>query len=150
MDKRLKLNSEITAGPQPSEQDLQELALEGYKSVVNLRFAGEQAEQPTPTAEGELAHRLGMHYEHLPVAMREMEAEKVDQFLRAYPALPKPIFIHCQSGKRAGAFALLRLAAEHGWSGRQAIEQAEQMHIECTQPPLRAFVESYADHHVAT
>ncbi len=149
MDKRLKLNSEVTVGCQPSEQDLQELALEGYKSVVNLRLSGEEAEQLSPTQEGEAVHRLGMQYEHLPAAMRDMKTETVDQFRADYRRLPKPVYVHCKTGKRAGAFALLHLATERGWNGAKTLEEAEEMGIECTQPPLKNFVAAYADEHAS-
>ena len=150
MDKRLKLNQEVTVGCQPSKQDLQELALEGYRSVVNLRMAGEETEQLSPTTEGSLVHQLGMEYEHLPAALNSLSSETVDRFRTDYAHLPKPVFVHCKSGKRAGAFALLHLAAERGWTGAKTLEEAGQMGLHLEQPPLRAFVESYADQHRAT
>ncbi|MGC3968703.1 MAG: sulfur transferase domain-containing protein [Pirellulales bacterium] len=148
MDKRLKLNAEITVGCQPSKLDLQELALEGYRGVVNLRYAGEEAEQLSPATEGGVVERLGMHYEHLPIAADAVTAEVVDQFRKLVDALPKPVFAHCKSGKRAGLLALLKLAADHGWDGRQTLIEAEQMGIDLDRPALRDFASRYADAHM--
>ena len=150
MDIRLKLNQEVTVGCQPSKQDLQELALEGYRSVVNLRPAGEEVEQLSPTSEGSLVYQLGMEYDHLPAALNSLNSATVDRFRADYAHLPKPVFVHCKSGKRAGAFALLHLAAERGWDGAKTLEEAEQMGLHLDQPQLLAFVESYADQHRTT
>jgi uncharacterized protein (TIGR01244 family) len=147
MDKRLKLNEELTVGCQPTKQDLQELALEGYRSVVNLRYAGEETEQLSPATEGGVVRRLGMQFEHLPVAHDAVTADVVDQFRDRYNQWPKPVFVHCKSGKRAGAFALLHLAAEFGWDGWQALDEADQMGIELDRQPLRDSVAAYADAH---
>jgi uncharacterized protein (TIGR01244 family) len=147
MDKRLKLNNEITVGGQPTKDDLQELALEGYRSVVNLRYSGEEAEQLSPATEGGVVERLGMGYEHLPVAVDALTSETVDQFRKLFAGLAKPAFVHCKSGKRAAVFGLLQLAGERNWDGPTVLREAEQMGIDLDLPALRDFLEKYATKH---
>jgi uncharacterized protein (TIGR01244 family) len=147
MDKRLKLNNEITVGRQPTKDDLQELSLEGYRSVVNLRYAGEEAEQLSPATEGGVVQRLGMDYEHLPVAADALTAQTVDQFRKLFAGLAKPAFVHCKSGKRAAVFGLLQLAGERDWDGATVLREAEQMGIDLDLPALRDFLEKYATKH---
>lgn len=144
MDKRLKLNNEITVGGQPTKDDLQELALEGYRSVVNLRYAGEEAEQLSPATEGGVVERLGMEYEHLPVAADALTSETVDQFRKLFAGLAKPAFVHCKSGKRAAVFGLLQLAVDRDWDGPTVLREAELMGIDVDLPALRDFLAKYA------
>lgn len=54
---------------------------------------------------------------------------------------------HCKTGKRAGAMVMMHVASERGMSGKEALQQAEQMGFECDQPELKQFVEQYVDSH---
>ncbi|EMI18623.1 hypothetical protein RMSM_04451 [Rhodopirellula maiorica SM1] len=81
--------------------------------------------------------------------MQGISPEVVDRFREQYRKLPKPVFAHCKSGKRAGAMMMMHIAAEQGMSGEQTLEQAEKMGFECDQPELEQFVKNYVDSHVA-
>src|SRR5262249_21345774 len=41
MEDRMKINDDVTVGPQPTEDQLAELARTGFRTVVNLRTVGE-------------------------------------------------------------------------------------------------------------
>ena len=141
----MKINDEVTVGPQPSEEQLKELARQGFRSVVNFRTDGEDDQPLSPAQEGETVKALGMEYLHVPVSMKSMAPETVDRFRQRYPDLPKPVFAHCKSGKRAGAMVMMHVAAQSGMSGEQTLEQAERMGFRCDQPELKAFVRQYVD-----
>lgn len=143
----MKINGEVTVGPQPSAEQLKELASSGFKSIVNFRTEGEEDQPLSPTQEGENAKQLGLTYLHIPVSMKSMSEETVDQFREHYPDLPKPVFAHCKSGKRAGAMVMMHMASNQGLSGKQTLQQAEQMGFKCDQPELKQFVETYVDSH---
>ncbi len=145
MEDRMKLNDHISVGAQPSEEQLRQMAEEGIKAVVNLRTEGEEDQPLSPAAEGEKVRALGMEYLHIPVSSKEPRAEQVDQFRAEVPQLPGPVFVHCASGKRAGAFAMMHQAVEAGWSGDETLEKAEQMGFECDVPALKDFVRGYID-----
>ncbi len=87
----------------------------------------------------------GMEYSHIPVSLDAMNETQVDNFRGQLTKLPAPIFVHCASGKRAGAFAMMHAALEQGFSGEQALQTAEQMGFECDQPRLKQFVKNYID-----
>jgi uncharacterized protein (TIGR01244 family) len=147
MQERMKLNEQLTVGAQPSAEQLQELKQQGFKSVVNLRTAGE-AEQPlSPQQEGEKVQQLGMQYLHIPVSPEQMRPELVNEFRRKLDDLPAPVYVHCQSGMRAGAFSMMHMAVENGMSGEQTIDQAMQMGFECDKPEIKKFVQGYIDSH---
>lgn len=143
----MKINGEVTVGPQPTEDQLKELANSGFKSIVNFRTEGEEDQPLSPTQEGENVKQLGLSYLHIPVSMKSMSEATVDQFREQYHELPKPVFAHCKSGKRAGAMVMMHIASNQGLSGEQTLQQAEQMGFKCDQPQLKQFVETYVDRH---
>ena len=145
MEDRMKLSDHISVGAQPSEEQLRKMADEGIKAVVNLRTAGEEDQPLSPDEEGAKVRALGMEYLHIPVSAKEPQDEQVDQFRAEVPRLPGPLFVHCASGKRAGAFAMMHQAVEAGWSGDETLEKAEQMGFECDVPALKDFVRGYID-----
>lgn len=147
MQDRMKMNDRITVGPQPSREQLEELAGQGFKSVVNLRTEGEKDQPLSPREEGEEAKSLGLSYRHIPVSAKEPKPEQVDQFRVEVERLPGPVFVHCASGKRAGAFSMIHQAVQSGWSGDEALEKAEQMGFQCDLPELKDFVRGYVDGH---
>ncbi len=74
-----------------------------------------------------------------------MNPELVDGFRELLRDLPRPIYVHCASGKRSGAFVMMHLAVEEGMKGRETVEQAASMGFECDTPELEQFVTSYVD-----
>ena len=147
MPDRMKINDRITVAGQPDASELASLAEEGFRSVINLRVTNEQEDMLSPVDEGNEVRGHGMTYLHLPVSMKQIRPEQVDEFGNAVEALEAPIFVHCQSGKRSGAFVMMREAIAHGWSGEETLEKAEAMGFECEQAELREFVKQYVDQH---
>lgn len=147
MQDRMKMNDHVSVGAQTSEEQLRQLASEGFKSVVNLRTEGEKDQPLSPEAEGEKVRELGLAYLHIPVSAKEPKPEQVDRFRAEVSGLPGPVFVHCASGKRAGAFTMIHQAVESGWSGDETLEKAEQMGFQCDVPELKDFVRGYVDGH---
>ena len=129
----------------PSEGDLRALAKDGYKAIVNLRCQDEADQPLAPDREGEVVASLGLEYRHLPVAGGAMSDELVDEFRASVEALPKPVLVHCASGKRAGAFTMMHLAAQQGMGGDATLQQAADMGFVCDEPALEDFVRNYVD-----
>jgi uncharacterized protein (TIGR01244 family) len=144
-DKRMKINDQVTVGAQPSEEEISQLHEEGFQSIVNFRTEGEEEQPLSPDAEGEKVEAAGMKYLSIPVSMKSMTAGQVDQFCRQFKDLPKPIFAHCKSGKRAGAMVMMHVAVEKGMTGDQTLQKAEEMGFECDKEELKAFVKNYVD-----
>lgn len=142
---RMKINVNLTVGPQPSEAEISDLAGDGFKSVINFRTDGEQDQPLSPEQERSKVEAAGMSYLHIPVSMKSMDHGKVDDFRNQLKFLPTPIFAHCKSGKRAGAMIMMHVAVEQGMSGEETLEKAEQMGFECDSPELEQFVKSYVN-----
>ena len=145
MKDTIQINERITVGPQPSEEELKQLAAKGTKSIINLRTEGEEEQPLDPGAEGDKVGILGLEYCHIPVSPQDMTPVLVDRFRAEITKLPTPIFVHCASGKRAGAFSMMHLAVENGLTGEQTLDKAKKMGFECDQPDLEQFVISYVD-----
>ena len=146
----MKINDQVTVGPQPSEDELQKLGQQGFRSVVNFRTEGEEEQPLTPRAEGKRVKSAGMEYLHIPVSMKAIGPELVDQFREKFADLPKPVFAHCKSGKRAGAMVMMHMAVEQGMTGEQTLQRAKEMGFECDQPELEQFVRQYVDSHASS
>jgi uncharacterized protein (TIGR01244 family) len=143
----IKVSDRITVGAQPTPTQIERLAQEGFKTIVNLRTSGEEDQPLSPDAEGDRVRQLGLHYLHIPVSAKALGAEQVDQFRQELSRLPAPMFVHCATGKRSGAFVMMHMAVEAGMSGDETLEKAAQMGFECDVPELKEFVENYVDRH---
>lgn len=147
MSDKMKINDQVTVGPQLSEEEINQLSQEGFQSVVNFRTEGEDEQPLSPQAEGEKVESAGMNYLHIPVSMESMSPELVDRFRSEFQDLPKPVFAHCKSGKRAGAMVMMNMAVEQGMSGDQTLQKAKEMGFECDKEELISFVKNYVDSH---
>lgn len=143
----VKITDRLSVGGQPSEEGLQRLAEEGVKTVVNLRTTGEKDQPLSPEEEGRKVGDLGMRYVHIPVSMKSMGPEQVERFRDELKGAPSPVFVHCASGKRAGAFAMMATAVESRMTGEDTLKKAESMGFECDVPELKEFVKGYIDGH---
>lgn len=146
MARRIKFNDGLSVDTgQPTREELGRLAQEGFKAVVNLRTVGEQNQPLSPEAEGEVARKAGLDYLHIPVASTDLRPEQVDQFREKLSGLPGPVLVHCASGKRSGAFAMVQLAIEEGLSGEDALARARTLGFDWKSPELEGFVRQYLD-----
>ena len=95
---------------QPTPEQLEQLARDGVRTVINLRAPGE----PDQYDERAAAERLGLRYVAIPVAgAQDLTREAVRRFsdeLTQAQALG-PVLIHCASANRVGAM----VALEQGW-----------------------------------
>lgn len=147
MTDRMQINDELTVGGQPTEVEIQTLANDGYKSIVNFRTEGEDEQTLSPDEEKSKVVAAGMEYLHVPVSMDSIDQSKVDAFRKQLKSLPKPVFAHCKTGKRAGAMTMMHVAVETGMTGEQTLQTAEEMGFECDVPQLKEFVTTYVDSH---
>lgn len=95
----------ITTAGQPSADQLAAAAAAGYKSVIDLRTAGEDRGMD----EKATAERLGMSYANLPIKgatdITYANAAALDKLLSK---AEQPVLVHCASGNRVGALLALR------------------------------------------
>ncbi len=128
----------------PEADDFRVIAAEGFKSVVNFRTEAENPPLP-PAQEAQAAQDAGLTYLHHPVAAEGLSAEVVDEFRAKLDQLPRPVLLHCASGKRAGAMGLMQMAAAEGLPGGAALEKGRAKGLDLPEPGIGAFVRGYLD-----
>lgn len=128
----------------PDAGTLEQAVSAGAKTVVNFRAEGEKGGL-SPEEERQQADQLGLNYLHYPITSDSLDAALVDDFRRSLDDLPQPVFLHCASGKRAGAMTLMALAADKGWDGQTALQEGKARGIDLTEEKIGQFVKSYAD-----
>src|SRR5215813_485976 len=99
-----RVNAQVSTGGQPTREQLATLTAEGVRGIVNLR----EPEEHNVEEEATLARHLGLRYVNIPVKTAAPKDEQVEAFLKATND-PKvfPLFIHCASGNRVGAFWMI-------------------------------------------
>lgn len=149
MDNFRKLNNEIAISGQPSAADLDELASQGFRTIVNLRTEDEPG--ILEDEEREVENRA-LNYSSIPVSPQTLDDLSVARFSQALESVDgTPALIHCKSGGRAGLMALLHLAVKSGWSVQQTLEVGHEMGdlAPSETSPYRAFFEDYLRRHSA-
>lgn len=119
-----KINDELAIAGQITPDQLQEIAQEGFKSVLNLRSPDEEG---FPIGEPEQVEALGLNYNNIPIKVEAINDEITTRVFRVINELPKPILVHCSSAKRAAALVLMYIAMRQGATFKQAFNQAEQL-----------------------
>lgn len=119
-----RVNEQICTGGQPTMEELETLKAKGVRSIVNLRRASEfNAEE-----EAAKAKELGLKYFHLPFDGTDPKDEPVAEFMKVMDEKDHlPVFIHCASANRVGAFWLIRRVLADGWSIEKADEEAKKI-----------------------
>ena len=129
---------------QPTREELERLAQDGFKTVVNLRTAGEQNQPLSPEAEGEVARKAGLDYLHIPVVSTDPRPEQVDQFR-------EKLSEYAGAGARPLRFREAVWCVRHSPSrqsaravGEEALAKARMLGFDWKSPELRTrFVTRY-------
>ncbi len=114
----------VATGGQPDEKHLKRLAEAGYKTIIDLRAAGEDRS----FAEEEVVREAGMEYINIPVGHETIDDETFRQFrqLMSDPGR-RPALVHCSSANRVGALLIPYLILDEGKSREEAVETGEEV-----------------------
>lgn len=97
------LCEKLGVGPQLQPSQMQVLAEQGYKSVINCCPDGEEPGQPTSAQLEEAAKAAGLAYAHVPTVPGQLGERQVQSFDAALAELPHPVFSFCKTGMRASS-----------------------------------------------
>jgi uncharacterized protein (TIGR01244 family) len=138
----LRLDTQICTGGQPSLDDLARLKSDGVKAILNLR----RPDEFDAAVEAAKANELGLRYFDIPVSSTDPKSEQVVEFLKilADPA-NRPVFIHCRTANRVGAFWMIRRVLVDGWKLEDAEREAEKIGMHSKN--LRKFALDYIRQH---
>src|SRR5688500_6130459 len=134
-----RVDATCACGGATTPAAVQALKAEGFTSIVNLRAADEPG--VNVESETEAARAAGVQYFHLPFN-GPADAAVVDQFLDVVRD-PKnqPVFIHCATANRVGAFWVIKRVRLDGWPVEKALTEAEAIGLK--NPTLRQFAIDY-------
>lgn len=139
----LRVNADFCTAGQPTVEQLAGLRDQGIRTVLNLR---PQAEYDA-TEEASRVRELGMRYFNIPVANGvPIPDSQFDEFLRLTDDVAnRPMFIHCASANRVGAFWLVRRVLRDDWDVARAEEEAGRVGMRA--PALREAALDYIMRH---
>lgn len=118
MDSFLQATPLIACGSQPSADEIQQLAEQGYQAVINL---GLHNTDYALENEASLVSGHGMQYHHLPIPFEQPETNHFECFydlMQQYQA--EKCFVHCAANKRATVFIALYGQKVLHWTPEEA------------------------------
>lgn len=121
-----KVAEGIWRGAAPSDEALEALAVDGVKTIVDLRMDGSGVEK-----EEIKAKELGIRYYHFPLGFSKPANEKLKTILSIMTnPTNQPVFIHCRQGAdRTGMLVGLYRRIWSGWSFRQTWREMREHHF---------------------
>jgi uncharacterized protein (TIGR01244 family) len=106
----------ILAAGQPTGEQLQVLAEEGYKTVIDLRPDTE----PRGYDEAGAAKANGLAYVNIPVTGATLDRAAIDRFVAELDKAQRPVIVHCASSNRVGALY-------YAWLREKGVPKAEAL-----------------------
>lgn len=142
MENLIKINDELAITTnQITADQLQQAALEGYQSVMNLREAEEEDFVPEEPLQVKAA---GLQYFHIPIKPGTLTEELAEAVFKHIDEAPKPLIIHCKSGLRSGAMALMSIANKQHLTAEETLHKAREMGLNYDKTPqIKDFMTQY-------
>lgn len=142
-----EVDAGLYRGAQPGKGGLERLAALGVKTVINLRDDDRRAAD-----EEREARALGMRYFNVPISRAGRPSEERIRELFEIVDAPgnQPVFVHCKRGAdRTGAFVAAYRITHDGWTGEQALAEAEAFGMRFWQRGKKDFIKDYYRDHGA-
>jgi uncharacterized protein (TIGR01244 family) len=111
----------VMAAGQPTGEQIQLLAEDGYKTVIDLRAP----EEPHGFDEPEAARQNGLAYDSVPVTLATLDQATLDRFFAALRKAERPVLLHCGSSNRVGGLYYAWLVLEEGVEPDAALSRAK-------------------------
>ena len=139
-----KVDDQLITGGQPTEEQLQAAADQGFRTVINLAPINPRYSLDD---EAGLVWSLGMLYQHIPIDWDNPTASDFSSFEAVMQARPAgKTFIHCAANFRVTAFYSLYAQKHLGWSKAQADEFRATIWQGSDYPVWEAFIGDMQTH----
>ena len=129
----------LMTGGQPSIKDLQTLAANGTKVIVNLRTAGEFKQFD----EKKVVEDLGMKYVSIEVAGSDginiENAQILDNVLKD---MSQPVLVHCASSNRVGGLLAYRAFKLQGQSAEDSLKLGKAAGMRSTEKKVLSLIKA--------
>ncbi|MCU6455972.1 TIGR01244 family phosphatase [Sphingomonas sp. ABOLD] len=107
-----ELDAKLSASPQLTPNDVAAAAMQGYRTIIDLRPDGEEPGQPSAATIEAVAREHGLAFVHIPVVPGEVSEAQVRIMNRALDEKPTPALGYCRTGSRVATLWALALAGE--------------------------------------
>ncbi|MCB9091416.1 MAG: dual specificity protein phosphatase family protein [Halobacteriovoraceae bacterium] len=130
---------------QPSEETLQDLQKNGFKTIINLR--NKQEGDYKESWEKALASKQGFHYYNIPFSMdKDLDdnyIEKITSLVSKHRKEGK-VLIHCSSGNRVAVWLGGHFKKDHHFSNEKSFELATKLGLkkDAAKEKLKKYLES--------
>jgi protein tyrosine phosphatase (PTP) superfamily phosphohydrolase (DUF442 family) len=120
-----RISNKIATAGQPTSDQFQAIAAEGFEVVINLGL--QDADYALPDEQA-LVESLGLIYESIPVLWQEPTQQKFKQFVDCmHRHEGKKRFIHCAANKRVSVFVALFQILEQGLPADHVLNELEEV-----------------------
>jgi len=96
-----KMNEDLSVTGQIYENDIEQIAAKGFRSIICNRPDGESPDQPDFATLASIAQQAGLETSYIPVSPSGIQEEQAVQFASALRTLPGPALAYCRSGARS-------------------------------------------------
>lgn len=96
-----QLDELLSVSAQPGIDDIEQLAKEGFRTIISTRPRNETEDQPDTQVLKNKAESLGMAWHEIPVEPGNYGPKDINAFAKALQSSPAPILSYCRTGKRA-------------------------------------------------
>jgi protein tyrosine phosphatase (PTP) superfamily phosphohydrolase (DUF442 family) len=118
-----RISNRIAMAGQPTSDQFQAIAAEGFEIVINLGLKDADYALPDEQA---LVESLGLIYESIPVVWQQPTQQNFEQFVDCMHRYEcKKRFIHCAANKRVSVFVALFQILELGLSAHEVLNELE-------------------------
>ena len=115
----------IATSGQPTENELFQIAEDGYEVVINLGLS--DAEYSVSNEE-QILQSMGIKYIHIPVEFGSPKIEEYQEFVSVLNKNKKSkVLVHCAANKRVSAFIAIYRILSLGWEKEKAIRELERI-----------------------
>ena len=111
----------VMAAGQPTGEQIQLAAEDGYRTLLDLR----PPEEPREFNEVLAARQNGLTYVNIPVTLDTLGQATIDRFLEAMERAERPVLLHCGSANRTGAMIYAWLVLEKRVPAEEALKRAK-------------------------
>jgi sulfide:quinone oxidoreductase len=94
------LSSDLSVAPQISPEDVNTIAAEGFRTLINNRPNGEAPGQPSGDTIAQASESAGLDYKFQPVISGGFTLQDVEEFGQLLEAAEKPALAYCRTGTR--------------------------------------------------
>lgn len=95
------MSHQVSFAGQITPEQVQEIADQGFKTIINNRPDGEAPDQPTSADIEAAAKAAGLAYKEISFAGSELNLQHVEDFADYFNHAEQPVLMFCRTGNRS-------------------------------------------------